>query len=73
MYRTRRSWKVNAHWKKLYSESLDESVRLHVTTHALRCIDKAGGLDTYLLSNPNHKIGTSGVHTRDRILIAMAK
>lgn len=27
-----------------------------MTTHALRCIDKAGGIDEYLLKTPYHKI-----------------
>ena len=30
---------------------MDQWVRLRVTTHALRCIDKAGGLDNYLLND----------------------
>ncbi|KAL2928179.1 54S ribosomal protein L24 mitochondrial [Bienertia sinuspersici] len=34
---------------------LDRHVRVHVTTPALRCIDKAGGIDEYLLKTPYHK------------------
>ena len=37
-------------WKRLYSETLDEMIRIRVTTHVLRCIDKIGGLDNYILS-----------------------
>lgn len=40
---TRRMWKPNAHKKRLFSETLGTMVQLNVTTHALRCIDKAGG------------------------------
>lgn len=29
-----------------------------MTTHALRCIDKAGGIDEYLLKTPYHKMDT---------------
>ena len=47
--RSRRKWKPNAQRKRLYSEALDEQIRFNVTTHALRCIDKAGGLDNYLM------------------------
>ena len=68
--RTRRDWKVNAQWKKLYSESLDESIRLHVSTHALRSIDKAGGLDNYLLQTKNvMDIGTRAMAVKERILV----
>ena len=34
--------------KRLYSEALDETIQFNTTAHALRCIDKAGGLDNYL-------------------------
>ncbi|RRT83619.1 hypothetical protein B296_00002477 [Ensete ventricosum] len=36
----------------------DRHIRIKVTTHALRCIDKAGGIDEYLLKTPYHKMGT---------------
>ena len=41
--RTRRRWLPNVQSKRLYSEILDRLVSLKVTTHAMRCIDKAGG------------------------------
>ena len=47
--RTRRTWKPNAQTATLYSELLDRKVRLKVTSAALRSIDKAGGLDAYVL------------------------
>ena len=42
-----------------------------MTTHALRCIDKAGGIDNFVLKNPDWMIGTSGVALRERITLAM--
>jgi large subunit ribosomal protein L28 len=70
--RTRRAWKVNHQWKALYSEALDEKVGLNVTTHTLRCVDKCGGLDNYLLSLKNERdLGVKGLATRDRILAAL--
>ncbi|KAI8109986.1 hypothetical protein M9434_001262 [Picochlorum sp. BPE23] len=47
--RTRRVWKPNAQNASLYSEILDRKVRFKVTPSALRSIDKAGGLDNYIL------------------------
>lgn len=71
-YRTRRAWKVNHQWKQLYSEALDEKVGLNVTTHTLRCIDKAGGLDNYLLSIKDERdLGVKGLKARDRIVDAL--
>jgi large subunit ribosomal protein L28 len=49
MKKTRRKFRPNVFFKKLYSETLDAMVRFHVTTAALRSIDKAGGLDNYIM------------------------
>ncbi|KAK9268894.1 hypothetical protein L1049_000659 [Liquidambar formosana] len=57
-YRTRRTWKPNVQEKRLFSYILDRHIRVKVTTHALRCIDKAGGIDEYLLKTPYHKMDT---------------
>ncbi|KAL2933448.1 50S ribosomal protein L28, partial [Bienertia sinuspersici] len=56
--RSKRSWKPNVQEKRLFSYILDRHIRVHVTTHALRCIDKAGGIDEYLLKTPYHKMDT---------------
>lgn len=53
---TRRTWKPNVHRKKLYSELLDESFHINVTTAALRTIDKMGGLDNYILYTKDEKL-----------------
>lgn len=44
--------------KRLFSYIHDRHIRVKVTTHALRCIDKAGGIDEYLLNTPYHKMDT---------------
>ena len=56
--RSRRSWKPNVQDKRLFSYILDRHIQVKVTTHALRCIDKAGGIDEYLLKTPYHKMDT---------------
>ena len=35
---------------RVYSETLDEMLRIKMSTHAMRCMDKDGGLDDYVLS-----------------------
>ncbi|KAF3792145.1 54S ribosomal protein L24 [Nymphaea thermarum] len=54
--KTRRTWKPNVQEKRLFSYILDRHIRVKVTTHALRCIDKAGGIDEYLLNIPYKKL-----------------
>ncbi|KAL1532477.1 54S ribosomal protein L24, mitochondrial-like [Salvia divinorum] len=56
--KTKRCWKPNVQEKRLFSYILDRQIRVKVTTHALRCIDKAGGIDEYLLKTPHHKMDT---------------
>ncbi|KAL4394885.1 hypothetical protein AHAS_Ahas02G0196700 [Arachis hypogaea] len=56
--KTRRTWKPNVQEKRLFSYILDRHIRVKVTTHALRCIDKAGGIDEYLLKTPYQKMDT---------------
>ncbi|XAR51127.1 hypothetical protein NMG60_11005672 [Bertholletia excelsa] len=53
-----RTWKPNVQEKQLFSYILDWHVCVKVTTHPLRCIDKAGGIDKYLLKTPYHKMDT---------------
>jgi len=49
--KTRRSWKPNVRRKKIESEALGEELFIKVTRRALRSINKANGLDNYLLSD----------------------
>jgi large subunit ribosomal protein L28 len=58
LFRSRRSWKPNVQEKRLFSYIHDRHIRVKVTTHALRCIDKAGGIDEYLLKTPYNKMDT---------------
>lgn len=52
-------------FQRVYSEVLDEMIKFHLTTSALRSMDKAGGLDNYLL-NSKH-VSTKGEGEGQRI------
>ena len=54
MRATKRTFKPNVFIKRVYSEILDSMIPFHLTTSTLRSIDKAGGLDNYLL-DPKRK------------------
>lgn len=56
--KSRRTWKPNVHYKRLFSHILDGLIRVRVSTHALKCIDKAGGIDEYLLQTPDQKLNS---------------
>jgi len=51
--------------KRVYSEILDEMIPFHITTSALRSIDKMGGLDQYLLKSRH--VSTKGEGEGQRI------
>jgi hypothetical protein len=40
----------------MYSAVLGRSLELRCTTHAMRCIDKAGGFDSYILNTKEAKL-----------------
>jgi len=51
MKTTKRTFKPNVFKKRVYSEILDEMIPFHLTSSTLRSIDKAGGLDQYILTS----------------------
>ena len=48
----RREWQPNVQYQGLFSDALQRKIYVHVTTDALKRIDRAGGLDMYLLTQP---------------------
>ena len=48
---------VAAAQARLWSETLGCWLRFNLTTHALRCIDRAGGIDPVLRETPDSAIG----------------
>lgn len=72
--KSRRKWRPNAQRKSLYSEILDKSFKFQVTTTALRSIDKAGGLDRYILQTPPHKLDSDiGEKLRGKMMLQIMK
>lgn len=72
--KSRRKWRPNAQRKSLYSEILEKSFKFQVTTTALRSIDKAGGLDRYILGTPPHKLDSDiGEKLRGKMMLQIMK
>jgi large subunit ribosomal protein L28 len=69
--KTRRHWRPNVHFKRLWSDSLGTYIRLRITARVLRTVDKCGGLDEYLLGEKARRIkelGMGGWKLRWRIM-----
>ena len=72
--KTRRKWSPNAKRKRLYSEVLNRMVPMQVTAHALKCIDKAGGLDNYVLNTPVAKMmSLKGMELKEKMTRALSE
>ncbi len=68
--KTKRRFLPNLQQRQLFSETLGESVRLRITTNAMRTIDKRGGLDAYLLASADADLPRRLVRLKRRILAA---
>lgn len=54
--KTRRTWKPNVQKISFFSDSLQKKLQFRITTHALRTLRKAGGIDEYLLKTRDSEI-----------------
>jgi large subunit ribosomal protein L28 len=71
--KTRRRYLPNLHWKQFYSETLGESIRLRVSSQALRTVEKRGGLDGYLLSSSSTALDRELRRLKQRLIAARAE
>ncbi|KAJ1817381.1 hypothetical protein LPJ56_001302 [Coemansia sp. RSA 2599] len=74
LHKTRRVWLPNIQTVKLYSEILQEQLKIRVTTRVLRTIDKKGGLDNYLLKTKDKNIASKfGLELKEKLLKTKSK
>ena len=67
-FRTKRMWHPNVQKKHYYSNILGSKLKLRVTTAAMKCIDKAGGFDSYIYHTPDYKLDSRlGVALKQRM------
>ena len=69
--RTKRRFLPNLQPTSLLSESLGRSVRMRLTTNAVRTIEKRGGLDAFLLSTANAKLPADLVKIKRQVAKAV--
>ena len=65
--KSRRRYLPNLQEKDLLSDALGRMVRLRLSTNAIRSIEHAGGLDTFLLGARNSNLSTEALRIKRQI------
>jgi large subunit ribosomal protein L28 len=71
--KTRRRFLPNLQETSVLSDALGTSVRLRLSTRAIRTIEHNGGIDSYLLGTPNSRLSPKTLALKRRIERAKAK
>ncbi len=71
--KTRRRFLPNVQETSVLSDTLNEMVRLKVSTQGLRTLEQAGGLDAFLMKTPDRKLTTTARRVKRRIQRAARK
>lgn len=70
---TRRRFLPNLQDSSLLSDTLGLSVRMRLSTRAIRTVEHNGGIDAFLLSTPNRNLAPEAQALKRRIQRAQAK
>ena len=71
--KTRRRFLPNLQHSSLQSDILGTTIRVRLTTHAMRTIEHNGGLDSFLLGTPNRDLPEEAQVLKRRIARSQAK
>ena len=71
--KTRRRFLPNLQDTSLLSDTLGSSVRLRLSTRAIRTIEHNGGIDAFLLTTPDSRLPEEALVLKRRIRRAQAK
>ena len=71
--KTRRRFLPNLQVSSVLSEALGQSIRLRLSTRAIRTIEHNGGIDAYLLGTNNSKLSPEMKVLKRRVVTAKAK
>ena len=70
--KTKRTFLPNLQNVTLISDALGKSVKLRVSTHGLRSVEHAGGLDNWLLKSSEDKLGPTARKLKREIAKTLA-
>src|SRR5277367_293410 len=71
--KTKRRFLPNLQVTSLLSDTLGSSIRLKLSTAAIRTIEHNGGIDAFLLGTPDSKLSAEAHRLKKRIAAAAAK
>jgi large subunit ribosomal protein L28 len=71
--KTRRRFLPNLQVTSLLSDALGQSIRLRLSTRAIRTIEHNGGIDAFLLGTNASKLTDRGRELKRKVTIAKAK
>jgi large subunit ribosomal protein L28 len=71
--KTKRSFIPNLQKKSIYSDILNQMVRLKISTKAIKSIESAGGFDKYIISIPNNKLSIKALKFKKAIKVKIAQ
>ena len=71
--KTKRRFQPNLHNTRLFSETLGAQVSVRLTNHALRTVEKKGGLDAFLLASRDSRLPDEALRLKRRVEKAAAK
>ena len=71
--KTKRSFTPNLQKKSIYSDILNQMVRLKISTKAIKSIESAGGFDKYIISIPNNKLSIKALKFKKAIKVKIAQ
>ena len=71
--KSRRRFLPNMQQTSLVSDILGTTVRVRLTTHAMRTIEHNGGLDSFLLGTPNRRLPEEAQVLKRRLVRCSAK
>ncbi len=71
--KTRRRFLPNLQEVSMLSDILNQTIRMRVSTRAMRTVEHNGGIDAFLLSTPNRDLPEEAQIVKRRILKARTK
>ena len=71
--KTRRRFLPNLQDSSLLSDTLGSSVKMRLSTRAIRTVEHNGGIDAFLMSTPNSKLPLEAQTLKRRIMRAAAR
>lgn len=71
--KTKRKFLPNLQNVKFFSKTLDKSINMKVSVHALKSVEKNGGLDDYLKKTSNRVLAPEALAVKKSILKVLNK